>query len=176
MRVIDKDKLEHYINKSFTDRHFYVDKLSTQQYAIGYAHDEKGYFTYKVSERQSVSKHYKQSEQECIDSVFKSLKEELEANNQSLPDLTEFMAETIDYSENDLIEIFNRNKNKIEQLIIEELGQDCKEFKISELGKPHINTESETISFDNSIPGYAMFVTLEYEETPADISMVIIDG
>ncbi len=76
-----------YIDKSGIFETFLLDKDTVEPYAHGYAHDEKGFYTYEVSERQFIHKEYRITEQECIDELYKEFLYILESHNQSLPDI-----------------------------------------------------------------------------------------
>lgn len=58
-------------------------------YSIGYAKDEKGWYTYEVSERQDIFKEYFETEDKCIEDVFNRLKFELKNTNQTEEGWTE---------------------------------------------------------------------------------------
>lgn len=83
-----KEKLQSYINNTTLPMiRFSLGEQIKTPYSIGYAKDEKGWYTYEVSERQDIFKEYFETEDKCIEDVLNRLKFELKNTNQTLPDL-----------------------------------------------------------------------------------------
>ena len=83
-----KEILQYYIDNSYLPmKQFTLGKLNVGAYSEGYAKDKDGWYCYTVSERQHISKHYYETEQDCIDETFNRLKFALENEHQDLPEL-----------------------------------------------------------------------------------------
>ena len=86
--TITKKQLQKYVdNRAYPQEDFLLDRLSLKPFTHGYAHDEHGYFVYKVSERQYLHKTYFETEQDCINKLFEILKYTIELQGQTLPNI-----------------------------------------------------------------------------------------
>jgi hypothetical protein len=174
---MNKEQLQAYIDNSYLEQYnFALDKFTTAYYTTGYAHDENGYYIYDVDERQNVHKHYKASEQECIDEVFEDLKFTLTNLHQSLPDLDNIKDTSSNSSEEYFVKLFNSRKSEIEKYICDELPEYRDSFDISELGDLHINMDAEYIYFENPIPDTDMYITIEFNTETNELLYISVDG